>query len=170
MLGKSIFSVILTEIGTVTLDVSINQNHVFPSRITQNPVEDGSVYADHVVLLPMILEIEGRVSDAPTTYSGFVDKATKGSIQAYQALVKLQRDRLPFTVVTGISTYQNMLLEELSIPRTSNDGQSIRFNAILREIQIIGKKTQTNRDLVADNVKHTAVPIQSNGVISRITV
>jgi hypothetical protein len=160
-------AVFITKIGEIPLDVSISQVHRFPSRITENPVEDGTLYSDHVVMLPVILEIEGRISDAPTSVYGIFTKTIK-SQEAYQKLLSLQSNREPFEVVTGLNVYKNMLLEELQIPRTASDGQSIRFTAILREIQVIGKDVKTNREQVAIEVRHTALPIQNLGLITRI--
>ena len=100
---------ILTRIGAVPLDVSISQVHRFPSFITKNPVEDGTTYTDHVVLLPVTLEIDGRVSDAPISIS----EALTGKFNtqdAYRELVRMQRAREPFTVVTGLNVYENMMI------------------------------------------------------------
>jgi hypothetical protein len=158
---------LVTKIGTVPLDVSISQKHQFPSKITQNPVEDGTTFADHQVLLPFMLEIDGRVSDAPISITEAIT-GKFGVQDAYRELVRMQKAREPFTVVTGLNVYQNMMIEDLMIPRTASDGQSMRFTAILREIQIIGKDVPTNRDLVAEDVRHTALPISNNGFVSRL--
>jgi hypothetical protein len=162
-----ITAVLVTQIGAVAIDVSISQTHRFPSRITENPVEDGTVFADHVVLLPAILEIDGRVTDAPISIANVLI-GKPGAQDAYNELVRMQKAREPFEVVTGLNVYRNMLLEDLSIPRTAQDGKSIRFTAVMREILIIGKDVPTNRDMVAENVRHTALPVTNNGMVSRI--
>lgn len=156
-----------TKIGTVPLDVAISQRHLFPTKITDNPVEDGTVYADHVVLLPTVLEIDGRVTDASVS---LVDTFTgKFGVQdAYRELIRMQRAKEPFDVVTGLNVYQNMLLQELDIVRSPLDGRSLRFTATLREILIVGKDVPTNRDLVAQDVRHTALPIANNGLVSKV--
>lgn len=160
--------IIVTKIGTVKVDVSINQNHNFPSRITENPVEDGSTFSDHQVLLPVVLEIEGRVTDAAISlFESLTGKSD--SREAYLNLVALQRSKQTFDVVTGLNVYKNMLLEEISFPRSASDGRSLRFTAVLRELLIIGKETKTNRDLVSENVRHTALPTLARGIVSLVT-
>lgn len=159
--------VIVTSVGAVQIDVAINQVHTFPSRITENPVEDGTLFSDHVILLPAVVEIEGRISDSSVSLISTIrgkDKAEDG----YRELVRLQRDREPFSVVTGLEIYDNMLLEELSVPRNGRDGKSIRFVALLREVQIVGRDVPTNRDLVAEDVRHTALPSVDMGVVVRL--
>jgi hypothetical protein len=160
-------AVILTKIGAVPLDVSISQIHRFPSVITKNPVEDGTTFADHVVLLPVTLEIDGRVTDAPISIRDVITGKFNAQ-DAYRELVRMQKAREPFTVVTGLNVYQNMLIEDLSIPRTASDGKSMRFTILLQEIQIVGRDVPTNRDLVAEDVQHTALPVTNNGLVSRI--
>jgi hypothetical protein len=160
-------AVVVTAIGAVAMDVSQYQTHKFPSRITEHPVEDGSVIADHVTLLPTVLEIDGRVSDASVALSDTI--SGKGTAQdAFRELVRLQRDREPFTVVTGLAVYQNMLIETLEVPRDSSDGQSIRFSMVIRELQIVGRTRVANRDVVADDVRHTALSPNLIGLVAKV--
>lgn len=163
------FAVLVTKIGTVAVDVSPSQNHVFPSKITENPVEDGTIFSDHVILLPIQVDIEGRVSDASLTIANAISGAFTGKLSAAEAfneLVKLQLDKEPFVVVTGLKVYQNMMLENLSVPRSSTDGKSVHFNATLKEVQVIGLNTPTNRELIALDVRHSALPIKSGGFVT----
>lgn len=160
-----ILAVIVTKIGTVEIDVSPNQNHRYPSRVTENPVEDGTVFSDHQVLMPVMLEIEGRVTDASVSLVNTV--RGKGTAKdAFRELVNLQKRREPIDVVTGLAVYQNMMIEELNVVRTASDGQSVRFVATLREIQVIGRNIGTNRDRVADSVRHTALPVNNVGFVA----
>lgn len=164
-----LFAVFVTKIGTVEVDVSPNQSHRFPTKITDNPVEDGSVFADHVVLLPVTLEIEGRITDASVTLSDAI--TGRGTAKdAWRELVRLQQQREPFDVVTGLELYQNMLIEELIALRTATDGQSVRFVAVLREVQIVGRNTPTNRQRVAESVRHTALPFRALGIIAKVLI
>lgn len=150
-----------TRIGHITVDCTPEQTHRFPSRITENPVEDGSVYTDHVVLLPAVVEIIGRISNA----SIFPTLSQYTYHDAFQELVRLQSERTPFVVVTGLNVYQNMLIEDITIPRNANDGQSMRFTAVLREVQIVGRDVLTNRELVSEDVRPTALSYVNNGLV-----
>ena len=105
----------LAQIGEIQIDVVRGEVHDFPSDITQNPVEDGTVFSDHVVLLPVVIELEGRVSEASLTVFGIREQ--NRHIDAFQGLVELQRRREPFTVVTGIQVYENMMFTSLTIDR-----------------------------------------------------
>lgn len=158
----------LVQIGPVTVDASLSEEHRFPATLTENPVEDGTVFTDHVVLQPTVLELECRISDATQNIGNFRGPGTASD--AFKALVNLQRSRETFIVSTGLNVYQNMMFEELSVPRVALDGHSIRFHASLREILVVGDDAATNRDRIADEVKHTALSVRSNGIVMKVAV
>lgn len=156
------------KIGTVEFDVSLSEDHIFRADITENPVEDGSIFSDNVVLKPFILEFEGRISDASQHVFEF--RGPGASADGYKALVALKNKRETFDVKTGLAIYKNMMFKELSVPRVASDGRSIRFNATLQEILIVGDEAATNRDRIADDVKNTAQDSGSNGLINKVPV
>lgn len=163
--------VVRTKIFDIEMDASLNEDHRFNTIVTRNPIEDGSVYTDHVVLLPVILELSCRVSDTALSYLSPAITGKEGrSNQAYYKLVELQRDREPFNVVTGINIYENMLIESLSVPRNSQDGHSLRFNMVLTEIPIIGNEVNSNRDLIAIDVISTALDSFNFGNVQKIQI
>jgi len=159
-------TIIVASIGTVEIDAVLNEVHQFDADITENPVEDGTIYSDNVVLQPIRVEMTCRVTDASSSLLKLRSAGTADD--AYKALVKLQRSRETFDVITGINVYTNMMLQSVSFPRESSDGRSIRFNAVLKEILIVGDEAETNRDRIASDVQHTALPISAKGVVSKV--
>lgn len=156
----------LSQIGHVVIDAVLSENHRFDANITENPVEDGTIYSDNVVLLPVVVELECRISDATSTparlnYPG-------RSSEAYKELVALQKKRQKITIVTGLNVYQNMIIESLGIPRSGADGNSIRFTLVAKEILVVGEDVATNRELVASDVRHTAIPVSFNGEVAKV--
>ena len=166
VLGIPIF--FLSKVGHIVVDAVLNENHLYDSEITENPVEDGTVYSDNIVLLPVVLEMECRVSDATSTparlnYPG-------RSNEAFSELVDLQRKKEPISIVTGLNVYQNMLIKSVGFPRSSLDGNSIKFSLVARELLIVGELAATNRDLIAGDVQHTALPISNNGEVAKVAL
>ena len=47
------------------IDCSISENHTFDSDVTDYPVESGSNISDNIRPLPLVVEIEGVVSNTP---------------------------------------------------------------------------------------------------------
>ena len=156
----------LSQIGHVVVDAVLSENHRFESNITENPVEDGTIYSDNAVLLPVVVELECRISDATATLARL--NYPGRSTEAYKELVSLQKKRQKITVVTGLNVYQNMMIEALGIPRSGRDGNSIRFALVAKEILVVGEDAETNRELIADDIRHTALPIRDNGEVAKV--
>lgn len=55
--------VISRAIGTVRLDQTTRESHDSTLRVTENPIESGAVIADHAVLEPRKLMIQGKMVD-----------------------------------------------------------------------------------------------------------
>lgn len=159
-------TIILASIGPVEIDVVLDEAHDYPSRLTQNPVEDGTVFTDHVILDPVSVSMTCRVTDASLTLARI--KGPGAADDAFRSLVKLQRDREPFTVVTGLAVYQNMMFEQLTFLRRGDDGRSVRFQAVVREIQVVGVDVGTNRDSIAQDVAHSALASVSRGIVPKV--
>ena len=160
--------IVLASIGDIEMDASLNENHTFPAQVTRNPVEDGSQYADNIVLLPVTLSMTCRVSDA--SMIPLVPSFGSKAIDAYNALVELQASKEITDVVTGIRLYKNMFLENISVPRVSSDGNSIRFEIKLSELLIQGGESFTNRELISQDVASTALPISDSGTAQPVAI
>lgn len=160
--------VVLSSVGDIELDASLNEDHRFQALITRNPVEDGSVYSDNVVTLPFELNMTARVSDASMV--PLIPSENGKAIDAYEALVELQSNKELIEVVTGIRTYANMFVEEIRVPRESADGNSLRFELKLSELLIVGGETVSNRDRVEAGIRHTALPVSAGGTVQGVPI
>lgn len=156
----------LAKIQQIEVDAVLSEEHVFDSEITENPIEDGTPVSDNQVLLPVILNMECRVSDATANLAKL--NYPGRSNEAYKEIVALQKKKETITVVTGINVYENMLIKRIGIPRASRDGNSIRFSLVMKEILVVGTDAATNRDLIAEDVQHTALPLSNNGEVAKV--
>lgn len=168
-LGKlqGILSQTIGGVAGIVVDATVSETHLSSCDLTENPVEDGAKITDHVQLKPSELTIEGVISDSPLGYAvvGNIQnlvRSTKSlfggssrSIDAYNDLLLLQKSRQPFTVITGLKRYENMIMTELSVPRTAQTGNAIHFRASMKEIRIVKSKT-TGLSSVASSVKSLA--------------
>jgi hypothetical protein len=73
--------------------------------------------------------------------AGLIENRNDDDIQypskAFQYLEELRDNRVPFTVITSLKRYENMILTNLSVPQTGVDGKSLRFSATFEQIQIV---------------------------------
>ena len=161
-------------IGMIQIDATVQETHVTTAEVTENPVEDGASVVDHVQLRPVEITIEGVISDTPLglpilqnivavgrTVATIFGKQRR-SVDAYNALLKLQKERKPFTVTTGLKVYPNMILTELSVPRTSQTSRAIHFTAVMREVVIV-KSQEVAATKFSDDVKDRAPATKDRG-------
>ncbi|HCU24079.1 MAG TPA: hypothetical protein DF383_03600 [Deltaproteobacteria bacterium] len=145
------------QIGGITIDASIEEDHTLTCDITENPVESGANITDHVHLKPAELNIQGVISDTPLDFNLFNlplvgtvtsliarfqgQKNLSRSIEGYNKLVELRKNREPFEVVTGLKVYKNMILTELKVQRNASNGKALHFEAQIKEIRIVNAAT-----------------------------
>lgn len=118
-------------IGGITLDVTISENHEDTTDITEHPVEKGAAITDHAYPNPATVTIEAGQSD-----SGGASAGDRRSVEAYEALLKLQAEREPFDLVTGKRVYSNMLVKSLAVTTDAQTEHVLLVKAELQEIII----------------------------------
>ena len=106
-------------IGPVTLAVFLDEQHTSNMQITQHPVEDGSTIQDHAVIKPKELKITFMNDQAADTY---------------RALLEFQHSRVPFTIVTGLRQYENMLVSSFQVKRDKRTSRVLSGTAMIQEI------------------------------------
>lgn len=143
-----IFGQTRAEIGGIAIDASVNEDHTSELDITENAVEVGAKITDHAQIKPKVLTMQGVISDSPLFGVPFIANilalvndisafsGVSRSIDMYNQLVNLQENRSPFTVITGLKQYTNMLLQNLVVNRTASTGKAIHFTATLKQIRI----------------------------------
>jgi hypothetical protein len=129
--------------------VTIDEDGDDEMTITEHPVEQGAAISDHAYKRPAELRVRVGWSDAYVQQNmpaGFgVDQvdAAVGVDQVYEAILYLQSERRPFTVVTGKRQYDNMLIASL---RTHTDAKlefTFVADIIFREILLVNTGTVT---------------------------
>ena len=109
-------------IGSVPIACTITERHESALEITENPVENGADVTDHVYLRPRAVTLE--VADG-------------GGALTFDALRRLQATREPFTLVTGLSVDDNMLIQSIEPERDVVYASIFRGRIFLREVQIV---------------------------------
>lgn len=109
-------------IGPVMIDCVISEKPTSTLEITEIPVESGARITDHAVIAPKKLTL---------------DIANANAAMSYQALVAFQESRVPFTMVTGLSIFDNMLIKSIETERDFNFSTVLRATVELQEIIIV---------------------------------
>jgi len=149
-----------TDYVILKIDATPRQTHRMQQDVPEYPIETGFNIVDDVQRKPKRLTIDGIISDVPSDLLASliepVASLVRGeslSITAWQILkglmgeqvdgVYLQPDLVgqPFDVVTGLDLYTNMIIENLTVTRTSDTGEALWFSASLKEIRTVSSET-----------------------------
>jgi len=57
--------------------------------------------------------------------------------RAFDYLQELRDNRIPFSILTRLRKYENMIITNISVPQAAVDGGSLRFTAQLEQIEIV---------------------------------
>lgn len=109
-------------IGPVPISCIVREKPLSELEITEIPVEFGAVITDHAYPLPKKVTLE--IVDA-------------GAAATFDALVRFQERRQPFTLVTGLSVFQNMLIKRIEPDRDKDFSTVLRATVDLQEIIIV---------------------------------
>lgn len=135
------------------LDGVINEQHSSNVKLTKHPVEFGVDLTDYAIKQPMKVIVNGIVTNSPllkqltnvlpgnpTLTDQFTD-TLKGerARNAYKGLIELQNERLPVRLQTGLLSYENMVLTNVSAPNDIQDNLRVRLT--FEEIFIVNGST-----------------------------
>lgn len=110
-------------IGPTPVSVIIREVHESSLGITELPIETGAKITDHSYVEPKKIALEFADANAAATYN---------------ALVRFQETREPFTFVSGLYVYSSMLIRALSAERDQVYSQVLNGKCELQEIVIVG--------------------------------
>ncbi len=133
-------------LGELIVDAFIKESHTLSAEITEHPVEDGNVMADHIISKPFCLSIDGIISNTPMTLIGltvfdsamrfFEGDGNEIVTQAFDTIENLFAKRTPLSISTSLKTYHNMVLENLTLERGDFYNDSLHFTCTAKQIAI----------------------------------
>lgn len=91
--------------------------------ITEIAIETGALITDHAVVMPKKVGLEVASGNAAATFA---------------ALVAFQESRVPFTLVTGLKVFSNMLVKGIYPERDAGFSSVFRGRVELQEVIIVG--------------------------------
>lgn len=109
-------------IGPVPIPVVVSEQPESGLEITEIPIEDGSKITDHAHSAPFKLALEIASGTLSLTY---------------QALVAWQKQRVPFTYVSGFDVHNDLLIKRVSAERTSDFSTTFNGRIELQEVKIV---------------------------------
>lgn len=143
------------QIGGITIDGIISENTNRSMRLTNNPLEDGSNVADHIITDPLTYTLEGVITDTPLGLEGFTETVTgvvdtasgifgasdasgqTRSQQIYAQLVALMEEKQLLTVQTSIRLYDDLVMESIIVTTDKDKRRAIFFTAGFKQAIVV---------------------------------
>ena len=131
------------KLGKLEVDIVSSRNISEKVSITNNPIE-GGFNTDNARDEPTEISFSGiiskfslknsKVTQVTTLLTGNIPNRLK---DAYDELYRIRNEKEPITLVMKYSTFPNMLLKSLNFPEESNNGETLRFTVVFKEIIIV---------------------------------
>lgn len=125
------------KVGFLELDVVMNETITLNNTVTTAPIETGERVADHIYNEPLELSMDCIISQSDPLRSLTGQGLRTTRIEAYETLLDLWKAKSPIDVVAGYEVYTSMLVTSISIPRSNEDGDSIRFAVNMVQANIL---------------------------------
>jgi hypothetical protein len=168
---------ILRSVGGMTPDVTIEEEHADQLVVTDHPVQGAAsgnaTVSDHAYKLP---------AEVVITYGwspGGPGNATASSTylnDIYNQILALQNTRSIFTIYTGRRTYNNMILQAVSMTTDRNTENALIVRMSCREIMFVqtqtvqislDPRTQLNPQRTQDVTQRGIQPLQPGSSFNR---
>lgn len=156
-----------TNIAGYFFDAFIDMHHTHESKITSHPVQSGANITDHIYTEPVELSMTIRMSDsmAGLVAGQFVGRYTR-SVSAYNILRELQKQRIPFQVTTRLETYQNMVIQTLSVPDDYITQFGLEAKVTMKQVLIVNVKTVKVSNRINTTNTTNAGPVKVTNALS----
>ncbi|MCT9017096.1 hypothetical protein N6G05_26455 [Cupriavidus gilardii] len=139
-------------IGDIRVPVTIEEAYQDDLQITEHPVEKGAEITDHAFKRqPEVVikcgwsnsEIKALTDTLQAIFEGGSLPTADYISTVYSQLLALQEKRTPFTVVTSLRTYDNMLFRSLAVIRDQKTGAAMSVTATLKQVRIVNTQATT---------------------------
>ncbi|WP_303229410.1 phage baseplate protein [uncultured Dialister sp.] len=132
-----------TNVGGLFFDAVLNVSTTHSAVITSHPVQTGANISDHMYLEPVQISMEIGMSDAmDSMVQGQWMGAYTKSVSAYRKLCELQAARIPFTVMTRLNAYKNMVIKSISVPDDYTTQYALKATIELQQLLIATVATE----------------------------
>lgn len=152
-------------------DATTDIQHTFSSEVTSYPVEDKGTVSDHVVNTNPRFTISGVFSDAAFNIDSVPNLYPQ--YRVYQILLKMYEDRKTVTLLTTLDTFDNLIITNLSLPRTSGQGRALFIDVEFEKVRRVSNELTTvfvgsnSTKVNGDAVKNTTGDIKNNGAANK---
>lgn len=135
-------TIVPATIGDLQVDCVVDHVTTFDSQVTEHPIENGFVIADHVARQAMTLSLTVIITPTPVSYFRLLgaNPDRLGEAIAYFEQLWLNGEPITVTIPSGI--YQDMVMTSCPLPRNVQDGFCYRVALEFKHVVIVSQKTE----------------------------
>lgn len=135
-------TIVPATIGDLQVDCVVDHVTTFNSQVTEHPIENGFVIADHVAREAMTLSLTVIITPTPVSYFRQLgaNPDRLGEAIAYFEQLWLNGEPITVTIPSGI--YQDMVMTSCPLPRNVQDGFCYRVALEFKHVVIVSQKTE----------------------------
>lgn len=135
-------TIVPATIGDLQVDCVVDHVTTFNSQVTEHPIENGFVIADHVARQAMTLSLTVIITPTPVSYFRQLgaNPDRLGEAIAYFEQLWLNGEPITVTIPSGI--YQDMVMTSCPLPRNVQDGFCYRVALEFKHVVIVSQKTE----------------------------
>ena len=124
-----------TNINGLFFDAVLSTNIETKLTVTSHPVQNGANISDHAYSEPVQVSMEIGMSDAMASMKpGQFYGAWSKSVSAYRQLVELQNSRKPFSILTRLNSYTDMVITGISVNDEPNALYGLKCSVNMQQI------------------------------------
>jgi hypothetical protein len=153
-----------TKIGSIEVDILVEQEYSLESDVTEHPVEDGFPVADHVIRKPVKVSMVVGITQSPVTWLDRLGQSTDKVSNALTAFEQIYKNAQPITIITPSNAWENMVMTSARFPRTAENKNLIRIPCEFTQIRRVKvKTTDIPQNIVDLSMINRAGETEANG-------
>ena len=118
-------------VGSIPLDLIIDEGYNFSSEISQYNIEEGSEISDHIRKLLFQGTLTARISNFSLGQSQIFSNRAQ---EAYNSLKDIWNNQELVDIVMIYDVFNNVGITSISTPRSAGMGESIEFSISFQEV------------------------------------
>lgn len=128
-------------IQSITPDVRKSETHKFRSTVTEVPLEDGSIAAQHIIQHPFEITLQFEETNAGKMFSNLINAGLSmmGAQQksTFDQLLEIWQKKIPVQIVTEQAIYNNMVIQNMPIMQNQPYKGALRIMVDFKQLTIV---------------------------------
>lgn len=163
------------KIGAIEIQASIEEQMSDTLEVTEHPVQTGASITDHSYKRPPQVVIHCGWSDSsPESFLATIalsianGRVTGANLTSglYSQLLNLQERRTPFSIVTSLRVYDNMLITNIAVRRDAKNSQALLAEVSCRGVIFVDLKTVSMPPITDQGNPKATAETQAVGTVS----